>query len=298
MKIDLLYQGWKVLALEIHLGSSPQLSSSIGLGWRDIVIGRYLADPGERSEAPTSHHIIGLASGQQRAYGLRAGRLGRLIPYSKEPGEMFIHTEGLIRAVYPSSQTEVIMCALNSTFVAEVAAEHELHLKPELREQVSLRDQALDSLLRLLESEARFGGLSGRLYVDHLTYTLAIRPLTPETEKNDKYPFKDKLPHPRLQRVVERMEADLSADLDLKTLAADSGYSRNHFLRKFRAATGYTPHQYLLQLRIRKAQEMMNDKSVRLIDVALACGFSSDAHFSRVFRQIVGATPSEYRRNI
>jgi len=40
----------------------------------------------------------------------------------------------------------------------------------------------------------------------------------------------------------------------------------------------------------------MQDKSLRLIDVALACGFSSDAHLSRVFRQVIGATPSEYRR--
>jgi transcriptional regulator GlxA family with amidase domain len=43
----------------------------------------------------------------------------------------------------------------------------------------------------------------------------------------------------------------------LKTLAGESGYSRNHFLRMFRAATGYSPHQYLLHLRVKRAQEMM-----------------------------------------
>ena len=66
----------------------------------------------------------------------------------------------------------------------------------------------------------------------------------------------------------------------------------------FRAATGLTPHQYLLRVRVKQAQALLKDRSKRLIDVALACGFSSDAHFSRIFRQVVGATPSEYRRNV
>jgi AraC family transcriptional regulator len=46
---------------------------------------------------------------------------------------------------------------------------------------------------------------------------------------------------PRLQRVLDRMEADLSSELDLKTLAIESGYSRNPFLRMFREATHHTP---------------------------------------------------------
>jgi AraC family transcriptional regulator len=94
------------------------------------------------------------------------------------------------------------------------------------------------------------------------------------------------------------MEAGLSSDLDLKTLAIESGYSRNHFLRMFRAATGYSPHQYLLRLRVNRAQAMMKNRSMRLIDVALECGFSSHAHLTRVFQQVIGATPSEYRRDI
>jgi len=106
------------------------------------------------------------------------------------------------------------------------------------------------------------------------------------------------LPLPRLRRVVERMEADLNAQLDLQTLAIEGGYSRNHFLRMFREATGYTPHQYLLNLRVKRTQTLMKNKSMRLIDVALASGFSSHAHLSRVFKRVIGETPSEYRRSL
>jgi AraC family transcriptional regulator len=105
------------------------------------------------------------------------------------------------------------------------------------------------------------------------------------------------LPRHLLQRVVERMH-DLVADLDLQALAAESGYSRSHFLRMFEAATGLTPHRYLLQLRLERAQELIRKGSTSLIDIAALCGFSSHAHMSRIFRQLLGVTPSRYRRNL
>jgi AraC family transcriptional regulator len=94
------------------------------------------------------------------------------------------------------------------------------------------------------------------------------------------------------------MEANAAKDWDLESLAAESGYSRNQFLRLFNSSTGTTPHQYLLRLRINKAQTMLRHSSENLLDVALACGFSGHAHFSRVFRQLLGMAPSEFRRSL
>ena len=99
-----------------------------------------------------------------------------------------------------------------------------------------------------------------------------------------------------LQRVLDRMKADLAADLDLCTLAAESGYSRSHFLRTFRAVMGCSPHQWLTRLRVERAKTILRENSISLIDIALDCGFSSHAHFSNRFRQLVGVTPSEFRR--
>jgi len=100
-----------------------------------------------------------------------------------------------------------------------------------------------------------------------------------------------------LQRVLDRMNVDLAADLDLNTLAAESGYSRSHFLRTFRAVMGCSPHRWLTRLRVEQAKTILREQSISLIDIALACGFSSHAHFSNTFRQIVGVTPSDYRRS-
>ena len=100
-----------------------------------------------------------------------------------------------------------------------------------------------------------------------------------------------------LQRVLDRMKVDLAADLDLCTLAAESGYSRSHFLRTLRAVMGCSPHQWLTRLRVERAKTILRENSISLIDIALDCGFSSHAHFSNRFRQLVGVTPSEYRRS-
>lgn len=65
----------------------------------------------------------------------------------------------------------------------------------------------------------------------------------------------------------------------------------------FKAATGQTPHRYLLELRLSSAQSMLMDPALPLTDIALACGFSSHAHLSTAFRSRFGAAPSAYRRD-
>ena len=93
---------------------------------------------------------------------------------------------------------------------------------------------------------------------------------------------------PRPNARVAMAELDLTRAQDC---IAKGGYSRSHFFRMFRAATGYAPHQYVLRVRLKHAQELMRLGSMSLIDVAAHCGFSSHAHMSRVFRQLLGVTP-------
>ena len=105
------------------------------------------------------------------------------------------------------------------------------------------------------------------------------------------------LPHAILRRVKNYMEEHLQDKLSLDELAHETDYSRAHFLRMFRAATGKTPHQYLTERRIERAKSMLLEaKKISLIDVAAQCGFSSQSHLTRVFRERVGVTPSEFKR--
>ena len=129
--------------------------------------------------------------------------------------------------------------------------------------------------------------------VDLKTANLAGREDAPQSPAKQASP----LPGHILRRVIERMR-NLDTELSLQVLAKESGYSRVHFIRMFRAATGYTPHNYLLKLRVDRVRELLANPAWSLTDIALECGFSSHSHLSRVFRQVLGVTPSAYRRSL
>jgi AraC family transcriptional regulator len=149
-----------------------------------------------------------------------------------------------------------------------------------------------------LADEARSGGTSGRLYVELLTRALALRFLGLASDTRDvKLVRRSKnVPTFALSRVLERMEVGAAEDLNLHTLARESGYSKSQFLRMLRASMGCSPHQWLIQLRIERAKQMLRRGSIPLIEIAAACGFSSHAHLSRSFRKTVGVAPNQYRR--
>jgi AraC family transcriptional regulator len=136
----------------------------------------------------------------------------------------------------------------------------------------------------------------GRSAIDHLTLCLATRLLLANAKPQAKRSESQPLPPHRLRKVIQLMAAGHSRELDLDTLALESGYSRNYFLQMFRTATGYTPHQYLIRLRVEKAKSLIDSGATSFIDIALACGFCGHSHLTRAFRQVVGVTPSEYRR--
>jgi len=86
----------------------------------------------------------------------------------------------------------------------------------------------------------------------------------------------------------------LAQKIDITTLAAATGLSRSHLSRAFTAREGLPPHTYQNQLRVERAKELIG-AGCTFAETAAAAGFSDQAHFTRVFREFTGATPSQYR---
>ncbi|MBB5236310.1 helix-turn-helix transcriptional regulator [Deinococcus budaensis] len=94
----------------------------------------------------------------------------------------------------------------------------------------------------------------------------------------------------------EQMERSPGLPFTLTSLADGAGLSASHFARVFRRATGFSPHAYLLDARVRRAKALLGGEEL-LAQLALGLGFSSQSHFAQVFRQRVGVSPLQFRQD-
>ena len=278
-----------------RLSSQAASTDSMANG---VAIELYRGAPGDGPENMSDKHIFTM--GSKRPSRFELGRsVNRKISYVKQPGSLSLVPAGMCPGMRAETEFDLVVCALDPALVSAFDSELERRPEGELRLHANFQDRAAQQLMTLLIADANEGHTTERLYTESLTNALAVRMLslgrstTPQTDNRGTYG----LPRHVLRRIIERMRC-FSCDLSLQALANESGYSRVHFVRMFRAATGYSPHNYLLNLRLERARELLKNPSLSLIDVALDCGFSSHSHMSRLFHKSVGVTPSAYRRSL
>jgi AraC family transcriptional regulator len=103
------------------------------------------------------------------------------------------------------------------------------------------------------------------------------------------------LPSAALRHVEDYIAVHMASDIQLADLASVACMSVGHFLRGFRAASGTTPHQYVLEQRLSKARRLLRETSLPIARIAVDCGFKTPSHLSAKFRGHFGASPSQYR---
>ena len=99
----------------------------------------------------------------------------------------------------------------------------------------------------------------------------------------------------QLQRLRDFVQAHLESRLLVTDLAAVVGLPPNRFAQAFVVQTGLSPHQFVLQQRLDRAQAMLLRGTERLADVAAACGFASQQHLTASMRRRLGITPGRLR---
>lgn len=100
-----------------------------------------------------------------------------------------------------------------------------------------------------------------------------------------------------LRRAKDRIDRDYAQPVDIPALAAGAGYSREHFIRAFRAAYGETPGRYRTMRRIERACELLRSANLTVAEICFLVGFSSLGTFSARFRELTGTSPSQYRQD-
>jgi AraC-like DNA-binding protein len=97
---------------------------------------------------------------------------------------------------------------------------------------------------------------------------------------------------------TELMIARLAEDMSLSEVAGACGLSPNYFARAFKQSVGTPPHRWLLLQRVLHAKSLLRNADRVLSDIAAACGFADQSHFTRVFTSIVGASPGAWRKQV
>jgi len=104
------------------------------------------------------------------------------------------------------------------------------------------------------------------------------------------------VPPAAVLKVVEVMRSRIHESLRIEELAEAAGMSPFHFARQFKTATGHPPHEYLMRLRVDRAQELIaqRGRDWTLAAIAKDCGFVDQSHMARHFKRVLGITPRDF----
>ncbi len=165
-----------------------------------------------------------------------------------------------------------------------------------LRDVSGGRDQILSHILSLLHEELVNEGEGGALFVEGLAQSLAVHLIRHYGIENTRARVQSAFPGSKLRRAFAFMEAHLEEPFDLDRTAHAAGMSKFHFSRLFKKATSFSPSHYFIRQRVAKAQQLLMETDISIIEIALAVGYSSQSHFAQIFRRETGLSPSDYRR--
>jgi AraC-like DNA-binding protein len=257
----------------------PRVASSILLNRTDLVV--------DGSASALNIFVLNGACTVQR---LIAGRwIGHQVFYRS--GILMTQISEPIRIEWVGAPDGVAL------LIPDDMANHEFgHLSTRFRDGSYVRfgrDPVIDSLTKVLATAPHTAGEGMDEYVVG-AMALRLSMLTSEHGLDAKVRL---LPLPlwRLRRVVQFVNEKLDGEVALADMAAAAGLSPMHFAAQFRLAMGMRPRHYLLAQRIERAKQLLQ-KTDRILDVAVAVGFRTQAHFATVFRRHENVTPRQWQQ--
>ena len=280
-----------------------RMLTSAGLGWSGIEVARFTGhDELSIPPSPKHHAIIHL---NRRPLDLTQRLDGQLREVRVHRGEVAIIPGG--RAweweFKGDTESDVLPLCLEDVFLREAARSVDVDPEGvEILPILGLRDPRIEQIGLLLKAEIEAEGLlGGRLYAESLATALAISLIRAHSSLGRKVAGKatrDRaggLPRRALKEVIDYIGDNLQKDLTLAEMAGVAHMSPYHFSRLFKASTGLTPHQYVIEHRVQRAEELLGSSTLPIAEIALLCGFANQGHLNRHFKRLLGVTPKALR---
>jgi AraC family transcriptional regulator len=276
----------------------PPLLTSHYSGWSGIHVERHLQPTHDTPEHCLTTHCIPILLG---APILNERWLDR-----------HTHREFLLKgsfAIIPAGAThrslsmdaaDFLILAIDTTFFDQIAQEWSPSPPLQLIPHFALQQDAFILEIGLaLNRELEAGCPAGRLYGDSLAIGLVTHLLRHySTFRPSLHSNADGLSKHKLNQTLEYIHTHLEQEIKLEDLAKVVGMSPYYFCRMFKQSVGVAPYQYVIQQRVERAKQLLKNAEFVIADIALQCGFASQSHFTRHFRQITGLTPKVYRESL
>jgi AraC family transcriptional regulator len=275
------------------------LLSSDGLGWRGVSLRSYRYTGLDVHVPPMRDYmIVSYRHGgtpMERQFG------GRWSREQCTPGDVSLLTRSEQSHWHWTRDIDVVHVYLAPELLSRVSSDAmdrevaDVRLEDVLR----TRDPVIANAAAAIAAETEQQGMGGRLYVEALATQMAVHLLRRYSAISyPQCPCAGVLSQPQAQRVVEYIDSHLDAPLGLDQLAYVAGVSTWHFLRQFRARFHCPPHAYVIERRIDRAKRLLQRGTMPIKQIAAACGFSDQAHMTRLFRRHLGVTPAAVRSSV
>lgn len=277
---------------------SVRMSSRL-LGWRPLNIERREIEPGDDSYPQGfSEHLIfvSLADG----HAIRESG-GEVADKSFEAGHVSIHPGNKPVRWAWDTRLSFTMLALEPAYLEQVARET-FNLDPakvELLTVENRRDPVITAIAGNLMSEVMNGDAGSRLFAESLASVLALHLLRNYTVRSHEIETERLITQPRaVTQALNFIHANYALDVSLADVAAAAHLSPYHLTRLFKKATGVSPHQYLIRVRVESARALLTAGAGKrsLAEIAAAAGFADQSHLTRHFKRMLGVTPKQLRQ--
>ncbi|MGY1671912.1 helix-turn-helix domain-containing protein [Geodermatophilus sp. SYSU D00710] len=252
---------------------------------------------GERARPPAPEHRVLVNVG--RPYRLVETLAGTEHRTPGLPGDVAVVPAGAPFAVRSRDgtpqQVAALVVAVTPELLGELLAEGGVRRAAEPLPVVGARSPAVAALAGLLSAGLDDRTDVGRLALGTLAQALVAALARDHTTAPPAAPRPGGLSPAQLDRVLRHVEEHLAGPIGVADLAARAHVSEFHFSRQFRAATGTSPHRYVVRRRVERAHELLTRSDLPLAQVAVRCGFADQSHLTRHTRRELGAAPGALR---
>ena len=220
---------------------------------------------------------------------------GRTESFEYATGDIALCRRHIVGHAYSRDQLTKLRFELPDLPLREAAGEANKEI--ELQSFPRLKDSRIRALMTAVNIERTSGFPSGQLFLQSVEIALAtVLVSSYSLSRKDSRPIKGGLSDVSRRNVVDLVRSRISDDISLADMAVVTGLSVTHFAHTFKRSMGESPYQFVLRQRVKCARELLLSSDLRVIDIAIACGFKTQQHFARVFRRMCRLSPTEYQR--